>query len=129
MSSTPTPQGDDDGQAAAAKVLALINKLGLLPVFQGVAHALVGMNRGTPPPSSLMEAWDLLSTQITQTIEAQDGGAQDGGESKGIPEGDAAGPAAAGTVLSVFVETLVRLVYTRVYGYPRMYTCTYAFSV
>ena len=119
MSSTPTPQGDDDGQAAAAKVLALINKLGLLPVFQGVAHALVGMNRGTPPPSSLMEAWNLLSTQITQTIEAQEG-AQDGGESKGVPKGDAAGPAAVWTMLSVFVETLVRLVYTRVYGYPRM---------
>ena len=101
---------DDEGQATTAKIFVLLDTLGLLPIFQGVAQALVGMNRGTPPPSSLMEAWDLLSTQITQAIEALEG-AQDGGESKGVPKGDAAGPAAAGTVLSVFVETLVRLVY------------------
>ena len=100
----------DDKEATTAKILVLLDTLGLLPIFQGVAQALVGMNRGAPPPSSLMEAWDLLSTQITQAIEALEG-AQDGGESKGVPEGDAAGPAAAGTVLSVFVETLVRLVY------------------
>ena len=102
-------------EAITAKIFVLLDNLGLLSVFQGVALALVGTNRGTLPPSSLTEAWDLLSTQITQTIEAQDGGAQDGGESKGVPNGDAAGPAAAGTVLSVFVETLVRLVYTRVW--------------
>ena len=98
----------DDKEATTAKILALLDTLGLLHVFQGVAQAL--MNRGTPPPSSLMEAWDLLSTQITQAIEAQEG-PQDGGESKGVPKGDAAGTAVAGTMLSVFVETLVRLVY------------------
>ena len=110
----PPVHTPDDGQAATAKIFVLLDNLGLLSVFQGVALALVGTNRGTLPPSSLMEAWDLLSTQVTQAIEAQDG-AQDGGESKGVPKGDAAGPAAAGTVLSVFVETLVRLVYTRVW--------------
>ena len=106
----PAADNDDEGQATTAKIFVLLDTLGLLPIFQGVAQALVGMNRGTAPPSSLMEAWDLLSTQITQAIEALEG-AQDGGESKGVPKGDAAGPAAAGTVLSVFVETLVRLVY------------------
>ena len=110
----PPTHTPNDGQATTAKIIVLLDNFGLLSVFQGAAQALVGTNRGTLPPSSLMEAWDLLSTQITQTIEAQEG-AQDGGESKGVPKGDAAGPAAVGTMLSVFVETLVRLVYTRVW--------------
>ena len=93
----PPPPGDDAEQAAAAaEVLALLNKFGLLRAFHGVAKVL----EGTPAPSTPTEAWRVLSARITQDIEALDGG-----ESKGVPKGDAA---AAGTTLSVFVETLVR---------------------
>ena len=64
-----------------------------------------------------VEAPDTVLARDVDSVPhvASDPGAQDGGESKGVPKGDAAGPAAAGTVLSVFVETLVRLVYTRVW--------------
>ena len=88
----PPPPGDDAEQAtAAAEVLALLNKFGLLRAFHSVAKVL----EGTPAPSTPTEAWRVLSAQIARDIEAQHGG-----ESKA----DAA--AAVGTTLSVFIETL-----------------------
>ena len=90
----PPPPGDDAEQAAAAaEVLALLNKFGLLRAFHGVAKVL----EGTPAPSTPTEAWRVLSAQITRDIEALDGG-----------ESKADASAAAGTTISVFVETLVR---------------------
>ena len=35
---------DDEGQATTAKIFVLLDTFGLLPIFQGVAQALVGIN-------------------------------------------------------------------------------------
>ena len=101
MSSTHTlpPPGADE-QAAAAKVLELLGKRGLLEIFLGVAQQVL---ESTKPPtdlstaSSLMEVWGLLSTQITRAVKAQEDG--NCGETKDEAKG----------VLSVFAEPLVRL--------------------
>ena len=89
MSSTLKP-GDRGPDAVEKAHEAYLEKIGLRDVLeQGVVELL----EVCPRPSSLLEALVLLSAQITQAIQAQDGG-----ESKD-----------AGTVsIPVFVKELVR---------------------
>ena len=87
MSSTLTP--GDLGPDAVEQARAFLGEIGLAPIL---AKGLVQMLKTTPRPRSLMAAWVLLSTQITQAIRAQDG-----------EESKDAGP----ELISVFVEEMV----------------------
>ena len=94
MSSTLKP--GDLGPDAVEKARVFLGEIGLAPILaKGVGQML----RACPRPSSLLEALVLLSAQITQAIQAQDGG-----ESKD-----------AGTVsIPVFVKELVRARVSRI---------------
>ena len=92
MSSTLTP--GDLGPDAVELARAFLGEIGLAPIL---AKGLVQMLKTTPRPRSLMAAWVLLSTQITQAIKAQDGG-----ESKDAD------------VITVLVEDMVRARLSRI---------------
>ena len=95
MSSTLKP-GDRGPDAVEKAHEAYLEKIGLRDVLeQGVVELL----EVCPRPSSLLEALVLLSAQITQAIQAQDGG-----ESKDAGTG----------LISVFVEDMVRARVSRI---------------
>ena len=90
----PPPPPGNDGRAAATKAReAYLEEIGLGDVLdQGVAQLL----KLCPRPASRKAAWRVLSAQITQDIDAQDG------------DGESKDAAAAENTISVFVDTQVR---------------------
>ena len=89
----PPPPPGNDGQAAAAKAREYLEEIGLRDVLK---HGVAQLLKLCPRPASRKAAWRVLSAQITQDIDAQDG------------DGESKDAAAAETTISVFVETQVR---------------------
>ena len=86
MSRTLKP--GDIGPDAVEEARAFLGEIGLAPIL---AKGVVQMLKACPRPRSLLAAWVLLSTHITQAVQAQDGG-----ESKDAE------------VITVLVEEMVR---------------------
>ena len=100
MSSTLKQKPGDLGPDVVENARAFLGEIGLAPIL---STGLVQMLKACPRPSSLMEAWVLLSTQITQAIKAQDGE-----ESKDTE------------VITVLVEDMVRARLSWISSFGRM---------
>ena len=94
MLSTLKQKPGDLGPDAVENARAFLGEIGLAPIL---ATGVVQMLKACPRPSSLMDAWVLLSAQITLAIKAQDGG-----ESKDAE------------VITVLVEEMVRARLSRI---------------